>query len=235
MLGHRHELHVGVALPADVLDQFGGQILVRLPAPPAAQMHLVDGHRFLVQLRVAPVLQPGIVVPLVVAVGDHHRGGRRGGLFGVAGVRVGAVDPAVVGAPDLELVDRPPGSDPPGQEDAPPDSGVRDQPHGGVASPSQSQKSPKTRTSLALGAHTVNRVPLISVPDSSVTVTRWAPSRFQASVSPPGVESLEIPPVDIAEEVVGHGVPSNGERICGQPTQRVEGGMCSQSGRLRAS
>ncbi len=50
MLGGGHQLHVGVALPADVLHQLVGQFEVGETTTPRTQVHLVDADRLLVLL-----------------------------------------------------------------------------------------------------------------------------------------------------------------------------------------
>ncbi|MPM58991.1 hypothetical protein SDC9_105828 [bioreactor metagenome] len=104
VLGDRHELDVGVALPLDVLDQILGELLVRLAGLPRPQMHLVDAHRRAPQLGLRAVLHPTLVVPRVVVDRDDGGGVRR--AFGLAGHRVGLLVPLAVGAEDAELVQR---------------------------------------------------------------------------------------------------------------------------------
>ncbi len=104
VLGDRHELDVRVALPLDVLDQVLGELLVRLPRLPRPQVHLVDAHRGLPQLRARPVFHPALVVPRVVVDRDDGGGVRR--ALGLAGHRVGLLVPLAVTAEDAELVQR---------------------------------------------------------------------------------------------------------------------------------
>ncbi len=108
VLGDGHQLDVGVAQPADVLDELVGHLDVGQALPPGAEVHLVDAHRRGVRLRAGALLQPRVVVPGVVGLVDDAGGQRR--HLGAPGHRVGLLAPGRVGAEDGELVVGP-GSD----------------------------------------------------------------------------------------------------------------------------
>ena len=102
VLGDRKQLDVGEPEVGDVGDELVGQLPVRQPLPPGAEVDLVDAHRGVVDVRTRPLRQPRLVPPGVGGPGDHG-GGRRGDL-GAAGHRVGLLVPATVLAEQLELV-----------------------------------------------------------------------------------------------------------------------------------
>jgi hypothetical protein len=103
VLGERHELDVGEAELADVLDQLVGQVAVVEPRTPRADVQLVDAHRAGVDVVLGAGGHPGVVGPGVGGLGDHRAGERR--HLGGAGHRVRALDPDVVGGKHLVLVD----------------------------------------------------------------------------------------------------------------------------------
>ena len=104
VLGGRHQLDVGVALPADVLHQLVGQFEVGETTPPGTQVHLVDADRLLVLLLQAAVVQPLLVVPGELALVDDRGGVRRS--LAELGERVGLEPPHAVGPEHLVLVQR---------------------------------------------------------------------------------------------------------------------------------
>ena len=102
VLGERHELDVGVALPLHVLDELFGQLEVRLAATPPAQVHLVDAHRFGVRLGLAALGHPFVVGPDVLRFVDDRRVGGR--LLRELRDGVGFLVPVAVLVFDLVLV-----------------------------------------------------------------------------------------------------------------------------------
>ena len=124
MLGNRHELHMGVALPADVLDQFVGQLEVGQALAPGANVHFVDAHWFGMHLLLAAIPHPLIVAPDVLALVDD-RGGVRSGLR-EARHGISLEPPDTVGTEHLELVEAA-CADPFGEQR--PDTGPWDQLH----------------------------------------------------------------------------------------------------------
>ena len=104
VLGDRHELDVGEALPGHVLHQLAGQLDVGQSLAPGAQVHLVDADRLLVLLLLPPEPQPLLVVPGVPRLVDDGGVVRR--RFAEAGERVGFQPPHPVPAEHLELVER---------------------------------------------------------------------------------------------------------------------------------
>ena len=103
MLGNRHEFHMGVALPAAVLDQFVGQLQVGEPFAPRANVHLVDAHRLRMHGLLPAVPHPVIVTPDVLAL-VHDRGSVRGSLSEPRH-GIGLEPPDTVGTKHLELVE----------------------------------------------------------------------------------------------------------------------------------
>ena len=127
VLGGGHQLHVGVALPADVLDQLLGQFEVGETTTPGTQVHLVDADRLLVLLLQAAVVEPLFVVPGELALVDDRGGVRRS--LAELGERVRLEAPHAVGPEHLVLVQRA-GAHP--LEEHRPDAGSGNQVHVGL-------------------------------------------------------------------------------------------------------
>ena len=109
VLGEGHELHMGEAHLLHVGDQVVGNPPVgeELPVsgpPPGAQVDFIDIQRTVINRVFLPIVQPGLVVPLVGPQLIELGGGARPGL-GVEGIGIGLQKgPAVFGADGI-LID----------------------------------------------------------------------------------------------------------------------------------
>ncbi len=105
VLHHGEQLDVGEAEVDDVVDEVLGEVAVRHPLAPRAEVDLVDAHRALVRVAAGALLEPRLVAPRVPGLVDDGPGVRR--ALGAPRHRVGLGAHDVVGAADLVLVDRP--------------------------------------------------------------------------------------------------------------------------------
>ena len=110
VLGDGEQLHMGEAQLLYIGHQIGGDVPIgeELPlagAAPGAQMALVDVHGAAVGRVLGPVLQPGLVVPLVAgAVQIVDFGGDIGAGLGVEGIGIRLADVAAVLGMDGVLI-----------------------------------------------------------------------------------------------------------------------------------
>ncbi len=190
VLGDRHQLDVGVALPGHVLDQLVGEFEVGLAAAPGTEVHLVGAHRLGVRAATSRAWPSTRRRPTGTCWCRRWRSSpapaRRRTAIGSTFSRQ---TPSC--AQDVELVQRT-GAD--ALDEERPHTGARER--ACITSPVHQLKSAFSRTSRALGAQTANRVPWSSPRSSSKTVTSCAPSRFQHSVSPPLWKPSRLQPVN---------------------------------------
>jgi len=232
VLGDRHQLHVGVALPGDVLHQLVGEFQVGLALAPGAEVDLVDGHRGLVRLRLGPLDQPLVVTPGVLAGVDDRAVGR--GLFGEERHRVDLLAPDPVLAEDVELVDGPSAD---ALHEQAPHARSGDQVHRVAGPPVEVGVQPH-----GLGVGGPHREPgavdlaALVVVNGDLMGAEPAPAFGVAAV----VETFQVPARQAAGQIVCHqfsslvGVGGFKEtRLASSWT--VPQGICAQLGRLRTS
>ena len=101
---------MGEVVAPQMVDQAGGQLAVVQPpvvvfggAHPRGQVHLVDVHRPVAQVLIAPRLHPAGIAPSVLVDIPHHRGAG-GADLREEGVRIGLDSQVPLAGADLVLV-----------------------------------------------------------------------------------------------------------------------------------